>query len=68
MSNYALSSSINYLSQNINKFNYMTESLIDIDILIIGAGISGLYTCYKAIKKNSNKKILCLDKLSFTFI
>jgi len=32
------------------------------DIVIIGAGISGLYACYKNIKHNPNDKILILEK------
>jgi hypothetical protein len=32
------------------------------DIIIIGAGISGLYSAYKLLKKNKNLKILILEK------
>lgn len=32
------------------------------DIIIIGSGISGLYICYKLLKKNKSLKILILEK------
>ena len=32
------------------------------DIIIIGAGMSGLYTAYKAIQKYPNLKITILEK------
>ena len=32
------------------------------DIIIIGGGIAGLYTAYRAIKRNPNRKILILEK------
>ncbi len=32
------------------------------DIIIIGGGMSGLYTQYKLLKKNKNKKILLIEK------
>lgn len=32
------------------------------DIIIIGSGISGLYICYKLLKKNKSLKILIIDK------
>lgn len=33
----------------------------DIDVLIIGAGISGLVTAYKCLKKDSSLKILIVE-------
>ena len=32
------------------------------DFIIVGAGISGLYTCYNLLKINKNYKILILEK------
>jgi hypothetical protein len=40
----------------------------DYDIIIIGAGISGLYSAYKILKYNPEKKILILEKNSKKYI
>ncbi len=35
------------------------------DLIIIGSGISGLYICYKLLKKNKSLKILILEKNNY---
>lgn len=37
---------------------------IDMDIMVIGAGISGLYLCYQAGKLGTSKSILCVEQAS----
>jgi len=38
---------------------------MDYDIIIVGSGISGLYTTYKLLKKNKNLKILIIEKNNY---
>lgn len=68
MTTQGLTNSIDLINKKIkdlqDQVDSLTPELINIDIMVIGAGISGLYTCYQSIKKNSTKKILCIDKLS----
>jgi Flavin containing amine oxidoreductase len=40
----------------------MNSQTPNYDIIIVGGGIAGLYTAYKALKRNSNRKILILEK------
>ena len=47
---------MNYNNMNYNKIKY--------DYIIIGAGISGLYTAYN-IKKKSNKTFIILEANDF---
>lgn len=44
-----------------NKKSKKINKLKSFDIIIIGGGISGLYTAYNLIKKHKNKKILLLE-------
>ena len=36
------------------------------DILIVGAGVAGLYTAYRLLEQNSKKKVVILDRLNRT--
>jgi hypothetical protein len=43
-----------------------SKSIENTDVLIVGAGVSGLYTAYRLLEKNSKRKVVLLDRLNRT--